>query len=789
MKVPIFKLRKTLITIIIWIIIIVIVVILLVSPLAKYLVEKNDVKYTGRQIKMGLVYVNPFTGHIHIRNLKIYESKSLPASDGGDSLFFSAKGLSANFAMLKLLSKTIEIKKFTLDQPKGIIIQNKNELNFTDIIKKFTPEKSDTAPSGVHFNILKISIKNGEFSYHEKVIPINYSIKEVNIESKGKRWDVDTIMAKISFLSEIGNGRAEGDFTINFKNLDYRIDATIHKFDLNIIEQYLKDLVNFGSFSANLDADIKSTGNFSDVERVSTSGLLIINDLHFGKSPDDDYVSFDQLVLAIKELNPANHIYNYDSVLLIHPFLKYEIYDYLDNLQRMFGKNGVNISALKASPARFNLILKIADYVKIISRNFFQSNYKINKLAIYNGCLQFNDYSLSEKFSIEANPLYVVADSINKNGQRVKVSLRSGVHPYGNIAVNLGINPNDSGDFDLQYHLQKLPAAMFNPYLITYTSFPLDRGTIEFNGTWKVRKGIIKSVNHLLVIDPRLSMRLRNKDTKWIPMPLIMFFIRERGNYIDYTIPVTGNLKNPGFNLSDVIFDILGNIFIKPATIPYGLEVKNVENEIEKTLSLNWKMRQNSLLPDQEPLVNNLVDFLINAPEASISVYPMQYAEKEKEYILFFEAKKKYFLSSKDKNARVLSEGDSLKIDKMSVKDSLFVHYLNEQVKDTLLFTIQEKCSKYIDSAIVNARFEKLNKQREDVFISRFRNNAVEKRIKIYAGEKIIPYNGFSYYKIVYKGEFPEGLIQAYQHLNELNDVAPRKRFEKEREKIKSIIK
>ena len=48
-------------------------------------------------------------------------------------------------------------------------------------------------------------------------------------------------------------------------------------------------------------------------------------------------------------------------------------------------------------------------------------------------------------------------------------------------------------------------------------------------------------------------------------MPLIMTFIRERGNVIDYEIPITGNLKDPKFHLSDVIFDLLGNIFVKPA--------------------------------------------------------------------------------------------------------------------------------------------------------------------------------------------------------------------------------
>ena len=162
--------------------------------------------------------------------------------------------------------------------------------------------------------------------------------------------------------------------------------------------------------------------------------------------------------------------------------------------------------------------------------------------------------ALTEKFSTEANPLYIIADSVNKNRKRVEVSFKSRIQPYGNVSVTLSINPKDSGDFDVQYHLQSLPVSMFNPYLITYTSFPLDGGTIELNGTWKVRNGIINSDNHLLVIDPRVTKRLRNKDTKWIPSPLIMSFIRERGNVIDYEIPITGNLKNPKFHLHDVIF-------------------------------------------------------------------------------------------------------------------------------------------------------------------------------------------------------------------------------------------
>jgi len=115
---------------------------------------------------------------------------------------------------------------------------------------------------------------------------------------------------------------------------------------------------------------------------------------------------------------------------------------------------------------------------------------------------------------------------------------------------------------------------MFNPYLISYTSFPLDRGTLELNGTWNVRNDQIESANHLLIIDPRVTKRLRKKDAKWIPMPLIMALIRERGNVIDYEIPITGSLKNPKFHLHDVLVDLIENIFVKPATTPYRMEVK-----------------------------------------------------------------------------------------------------------------------------------------------------------------------------------------------------------------------
>jgi hypothetical protein len=759
---------------------------LVISPIAKYIIEKYDVKYTGREITTDWVYVNPFTGYVYLSNVKIYELASLPTGQAGlptgqagDSICLSANGLSIDMAMHKLFNKTYEISELTLTQPHGVFIQNKKHLNITDVIERFSSKDSTRAP--VHFSILGIKIIDGVFQYREEVIPINYSIKNVNIESSGKRWNADTIAVQFSFMQDAGSGSVKGNFTINTKNKDYRYTAVVHQFDLNLIQQYLKDLTNYGKFSAVLEANLKSSGNFADQEAVTTSGTLSLHNFRLGKNSDDDYFSFDTFAISIVELSPKKRIYFYDSVSLIKPYLKYERYDSLDNLQRMFGIEGSKITTVSANPEKFNLVIEMVRYVKVISRNFFKSDYKIGRLNVSNANLEFSDFSINEQFAVELNPLNITADSLDKDNEHVKIFASAGVKPYGNLSIALSINPKDSSDFDMQYHLQGLPASLFNPYIITYTSFSLDRGSLEVKGWWHVKNGIIKSKNHLILLDPRTSKRLRSKDTKWVPLPLIMAFIRERGNVVDYDIPIRGDLKDPKFKLGDVFLDLMTNIFVKPPTTAYGLQVKNIESKIEKSLTLTWPFRNSSITPEQEVFIERMADFLKKNPTASIVVNPVFYTAKEKEHILYFESKKKYF--QRGGNDKPFSKSDDDEVSKMFVKSGSFIRYLRKHTDDSTLFTIQERCARLIETDKLEASLQKLSSERQQSFLSYFKKEKVDGQVKFSKSVNGTPYNGFSFYKIEYVGEFPKSLLKAYRQMQELNDASPRKKFKDDRVK------
>ena len=730
------KVKKTLLIFSGAVILLIALSILFISPIVKYLVERYDEKYIGRQITMDWAYVNPFTGFVHFNNLKVYEAKK-------DTLFFSTQNISADFSLLKLFSKTVEVSELILDHPRGVVTNTKKHFNFDDIILRFSPDTLNK--SSFKVNILKFKIRHGEFYYREKAIPINYLVKDLNMESSGKRWDADTIASTFSFLSQDGKGGMKGDFTINVKSLDYRLSNSIKNFDLEIIRQYLWELINYGMFSAKMDATVKATGNFKDPNRIDMHGRLSFTDFHLGKTVKDDYVAFDKLVIVIERVNPIHKIFHFDSMVLIHPFLKYEEFDSLNNVEMLFGKKGANISDVTSQANRFNLVIEIGRYLKRLSRSFFQSQYKINRLMVTNGDIRFNDFSLNEQFSISANSLTIKADSVNKNNKRIAMYVKSGIKPFGDLSVTLSINPKDSGDFDMYYHLNKVPASAFNPYLISYTSFPMDRGTINLNGVWNVRNGEIKSLNHVLVIEPRLSRRVRNKNFKWIPLSWVMPFVRERSNVIDYDIPISGNLKNPHFHLHDAVMDLLKNVFVKPVTIPYGIKLRTAEDEIENSLTLVWGMRQHELRNKQKHFIKKMAEFLDKNKTTSITVYSNEYEAKEKEQILFFEAKKKYFLSTRGKGEAFTNE-DSARINKMSIKDAAFMHLLKKGrgAGDTLMFTIQDKCNFYLANNLVNSEYKKLVTERDRVFKEFFVKNGTVDRVKFHSTNDSVPYSGFS---------------------------------------------
>ena len=214
-----------------------------------------------------------------------------------------------------------------------------------------------------------------------------------------------------------------------------------------------------------------------------------------------------------------------------------------------------------------------------------------------------------------------------------------------------------------------------------------------------------------------------------------------------------------------------------------------METEIEKLQTIKWEMRQKKLQPHQRKFVEKIARFLKENPKALLNVRPMVYDSKEKEWILFFEAKKKYFLFCHPEADGKFTQADSLLVTEMSVKDANLVAHLSKNLRDTSMFTVQEKCLNFVGNEIVNAELKKLDKDRQQMFLNLFLKNGTGNQLKIHTAETCIPYNGFSYFKLDYPTGVPDDLNKAYQKMNRLNDEGPRKKYRDQRKKEAALLR
>jgi hypothetical protein len=724
------------------------------SPLARSLIEKHDVAYTGREISIGRALVNPLAGTLCLKNLVVYEL-------GNDSIFMSGRKFRVNLSLVKLISGVYELSSLKLNDPVINIIREDTVFNFNDIIIKFSVETEEEI---LKLNIRNIEIKNGIVYYREDDIPGNLTLSEVYFKSKGVFWNVDSITGSLSLVPE--KGFVSGNFMFGKEGLDYHVDISISEFALGLFEPYVDKMAGEANLTGIVNLDLIASGNLNQLMKGKARGSFELNDFHIGPGEGMDYISINRLLFQFREINLTDHRFVLDSVLLDKPSILYQLYDTLDNYRRMF--YSLQARDLTASGEEGE------DTDKFL-KSIGEADYYIHSFSVNDATIEFEDYSISEKFSIAADNFNIKADTIDKQNRRVVAVLEGDIRPYGRFDARLSMDPENEENFDFKYEIRNVAASTFNPYLLTYSSHILDHGTIEMHGKWSVRASDINGQNHFIVINPQNTKKIREKDKGWIPVPLILAFVRERGSVIDYDIPVEGNLDDPEFVFCDVITDILRNIVVKPPTTPYRLEVRNAENKIEKTLNVRWKMGQSSIDDEQGRFMKNVARFLKNNPEARIVVQPVFYEEKEKETILIFEARKRYFLQSSDKQANTLTRPDSIKVEKIPVRDTEFMQFLNNSVKGHELLTIQEKCYRLLGREPVNQKYAILVEERKKAFMEYFED--LEDRVEILDIINTQPYNWLSYYDINYKGDIPESLSEAFNKLYEFNTQPPRDEY------------
>ena len=210
-----------------------------ISPLAKYVIEKNSEQWTGRKITIEHLFINLWRWDVTVKGIKVYEQKS-------NKQFFSAEKIYTDISILKAISGEYQVNTIQVEGPKVMIEQNGNQFNFDDLVTRFTaadttlkePEKQ---PEPTKYRIERIEITNGTITYKDLLLKNEIVMQQFKMGCPLLVWNSPMLNAATEFNLNTG-GKTKANILLNLDSLSYSLHADIEKLNLRLLVPYLKDI-------------------------------------------------------------------------------------------------------------------------------------------------------------------------------------------------------------------------------------------------------------------------------------------------------------------------------------------------------------------------------------------------------------------------------------------------------------------------------------------------------------------------------------------------------------------
>ncbi|MDO9254277.1 MAG: DUF748 domain-containing protein [Bacteroidales bacterium] len=715
---------KITVSILISVFILLLAVFFAISPVAKYVIEKNSVEWTGRKITMEHLFINLWEMNVTVKDLKVYENKS-------DAVFFSAGKIFTDISVLTMFKGEYSINTVQIESPKVVVTQTGDHFNFDDLVTRFTAvdttKKEPEKPSEpTKYRVERMEITGGTIMYRDKVMNNEIVLQQFKLGCPLLVWNSQMLNASTEFTFKSG-GKADLRLSLNLDSLAYQLTANIQKLDLQLIKPYLKDYVKTSYLGGFVSSKLFIKGDFDVPEAVAIKGNISLADFRIDDEAKVTVASWKDFAIAIDSLDVAGNIYNFGEISLENPYVLFEYYATSDNFTNMMvpSETVSTDTAVAVDMVDYsNPFTIMADYVKQISKDYIISNYTAKDVLMHKGHIVYKDYTLEDKFVYDLENLEMSSGRIDSKSDSITFGMSCLANRSGKLKAHLAFDPRDYMNMSINYNIEKMRISDFNPYSKFYVAHAFVEGMLFYNSTNTIRNGKLKSTNVMSIKKIEVSKKMKGMGLYEMPLRLAITILTDRKGNIDLDIPVEGDLKDPTYKFGKVIWQIVKNLVVKAATAPFDLLAKAFGGNEEDIKYVRFDYLQNQFEARQMKSLDMISKALADKPELKIAMVQVASHQSEKELLGLSLAKGIYYKKNILQTPKdSLDAMDYKAIEAISNLDSLFNIWLNQQLlpEDVSGMPSQIKCLKLIGDQALGQEVDKLfairNKMVLDYFV------------------------------------------------------------------------
>lgn len=675
------------------------------SPIVKWAVKKYSPEYTGRQITLERFHLNPLNGKVSMGGLNVQEA-------AGDSTFLHVDRIVVNLTLYKMLAGVYEITELGVQHPSVRLVQRGDRFNFSDLIDRFTSDTSavDTGVSEpVEYALYNLHVDSLVLSYNSDLLPTPLHFVKAFVKSPQLKWNVPLIEANVRALGSDGVDLA-ADIGFHIEQMIYTAHAVMKNGPCKAMEPYVKPYFSISSMGGLMWADLFMRGNANDPLDFSMKGGLGLERFAMNDPNGVILLGLHAMDLRLDTVDVKNDVYRIRRFVLDSPYVFSELYDDGDNFTRLLpatDSTAVDSTGAELGYDPMNPFSMLAHYVKLVAENYQSLSYRMDSLAVLNGTVLFNDFTLEQPFHYSLTGLSLTADDINSTAKEIVVRTNSVLNTDGTFTCEIALDPATLRNMRLSYTAEGVGMPAFGPYTVHYVAHPIVSGRTKYVCNTTVVDNKLHSENRILVEDFNFGRRMQIADAMELPVRLAVSLMKDVDGNIDLDVPVEGDLDDPEYRVWPVIWQVLKNLVLKAVTAPAHLLARSFNADEEDLTSVRFLYLQQDLTSKQEKPLNVLQRVAKGRPGLRIELVQTGDRQGEAEAYAIRTAKAAYYVDSTGTAIDTTVQDLEALLKPVNIKSPGFKQWMDRKV-GTGDVPVQEQCMRMVGVENANAEVTRL---------------------------------------------------------------------------------
>ncbi len=247
---------------------------------------------------------------------------------------------------------------------------------------------------------------------------------------------------------------------------------------------------------------------------------------------------------------------------------------------------------------------------------------KLGRITLQEGHINYTDNFIKPHYTAD---LTDIAGKIGGFGTRstqpAEVQLQGEINSSSPIDITGSINPLAPLAFvDIKAKADGIELTNLSPYSAKYTGYPITKGTLNVDVHYLLEKQRLTASNHLFFSQLTFGDKVQSPNAINLPIALAVSLLKNSRGEIDLTVPVSGSLNDPQFNIGALVLHALSNLIMKVVSSPFSVLASMAGGSNQRLDYVEFPAGLATLTPDAISRLSTLAKAMKDRPRLRLTI-------------------------------------------------------------------------------------------------------------------------------------------------------------------------